>query len=262
MWRATAAIILCAFSFQETRDPAGEKAKLHEELAASAEDTGQQLLKLKAWDEARAFLELIRAKSDARGDALDKLIAKTDKQTSGLKWEAKPSDLIKSYGGERAKKFLAFAKEWKEKDPEASRWTEAEGRILDDLLDYVKAYARLTQIRAHYELPKTRFDWKLSVPAVWHADYKRMNPKHSLESESANGYTVEGSNAARNSITSPDESISTLVEGLIHTPFHRNYILHPGLLRAGLGQSNDKSSIGVIDVKTGLSREGDLPQFL
>ena len=76
----------------------------------SAEGAGDQLIKLKSWDEARAFLELIRAKSDARSEALDKLIAKTGKQTSGLKWDAKSSDLIKSFGSERAKKFFAFAR--------------------------------------------------------------------------------------------------------------------------------------------------------
>ena len=88
---------------------------------------------------------------------------------------------MKAFGSERAKKFFAFAKTWKEKDAEASRWTGAEAEILDDLLDYVKAYARLTQVRANYELPKTRFDWKLSVPAVWHAKYMLQNPKDAQE---------------------------------------------------------------------------------
>ncbi|HKS16759.1 MAG TPA: hypothetical protein VJU16_05565, partial [Planctomycetota bacterium] len=193
-----AAAFLAACLVQEGGDAASEKARLHDELASSALEAGEQLIKLKAWDEARAFLELIRAKSDARAEALDKLIAKTDKQTSGLKWDAKSSDLVKAFGSERAKKFFAFAKARKEKDAEAARWTEAEAEILDDLLDYVKAYARLTQIRAHYELPKTRFDWKLSVPAVWHAKYLLHNPKDAQELEGKTGYSKEGNTSGRN----------------------------------------------------------------
>src|SRR5688500_14643590 len=122
MVRSIAAMLACAFLVQDPADAGSEKSKLHEDLAVAAEGIGDQLIKLKSWDEARAFLELIRAKSDARADALDKLIAKTEKQTSGLKWDAKSSDLIKSFGAERAKKFFAFARDWKEKDAEAARW--------------------------------------------------------------------------------------------------------------------------------------------
>ncbi len=247
--------ILCCLSIQEAGDSLSEKAKLHEDLASAAEGLGDQLLKSKAWDEARAFLELIRAKSDARADALDKLIAKTDKQTSGLKWDAKVSDLVKNFGRERAKGFFAFAKAWKAKDAEAARWTEAEAEILDDLLDYVKAYARLTQIRSHYELPKTRFDWKLSVPAVWHAKYKLLNPREARELEGKVGFTIEGKASAENSITSGRESLTDLQESTIHAPFYRNYLLHPALNRFGLGQAKGNSCASVIDIKTGL---GDL----
>ena len=252
MLRSTAAALAIALLVQDSATSDSEKSKLHDELAASALDTGEQLIKLKAWDEARAFLELVRAKSDARAEALDKLIAKTDKQTSGLRWDAKSSDLVKAFGSERAKKFFAFAKAWKEKDAEAARWTQAEGEILDDLLDYAKAYARLTQIRAHYELPKTRFDWKLSVPAVWHAKYKLLNVNHSGELEGSPGYSTEGRKTAQGAITSPDESVSDMMEGLIHTPFNRNYILHPGFVRTGLGQAKGQFATGVVDVKSGL----------
>jgi hypothetical protein len=244
--------ILCCLSIQEAGDPLSEKAKLHEELAAAAEGIGDQLIKSKAWDEARAFLELIRAKSDMRADALDKLIAKTDKQTSGLKWDAKVSDLVKNLGRERAKGFFAFAKAWKAKDAEAARWTEAEAEILDDLLDYVKAYARLTQIRAHYELPKTRFDWKLSVPAVWHAKYLLQNPNDVQETEGKPGFSEEGRFAGKNSISNRAESLTDLVEAIIHAPFHRVFVLHPCLERTGLGQGRGAESASAIDVESGL----------
>jgi len=253
MLRSTAAALAIALLVQDSATSDSEKSKLHDELAASALDTGEQLIKLKAWDEARAFLELVRAKSDARAEALDKLIAKTDKQTSGLKWDAKSSDLVKAFGAERAKGFFAFAKAWKEKDAEAARWTQAEGEILDDLLDYVKAYARLTQIRAHYELPKTRFDWKLSVPAVWHARYMLHNPKDAQEVEGNNGFTKEGSIAGRNSISNHAESLNELIEALIHAAFHRVYIFHPNLQRTGLGQAKGAVTSSAIDVQSGLS---------
>ena len=253
MLRSVAAALAIALLVQDSATSGSEKSKLHDELAASALETGEQLIRLKAWDEARAFLELVRAKSDARAEALDKLLAKTDKQTSGLKWDAKSSDLVKAFGSERAKKFFAFAKAWKEKDAESARWTEAEAEILDDLLDYVKAYARLTQIRAHYELPKTRFDWKLSVPAVWHARYLLHNPNDPRELEGKLGYTQEGQEAAKRSVSSRAESLTDLVEGLVHAPFHRTFVLQPRLLRAGLGQSDSSRQASVIDVQSGLA---------
>ena len=262
MVRSIAAALACALLVQDPSDAVSEKSKLHEELAVAAEGTGDQLIKLKSWDEARAFLELIRAKSDARSDALDKLIAKTDKQTSGLKWDSKSSDLIKSFGSERAKKFFAFARAWKEKDPEAARWTQAEGEILDDLLDYVKAYARLTQIRAHYELPKTRFDWKLSVPAVWHAEYKRLNPNDGKELEDNEGYTREGKKAGECSITSRGESITDQLEGIVHGPFHRTMILNPSLMTTGFGQSKGPRVGSVVDVLSGLKQAESFPKPL
>ena len=237
---------------QDGGDAASEKARLHEGLATAAVGVGEQLIKSKAWDEARAFLELIRAKSDARAEALDKLIAKTEKQASGLKWDAKSSDAIKSFGAERAKGFFAYAKSWKEKDAEAARWTEAEAEILDDLLDYVKAYARLSQIRAHYDLPKTRFDWKLSVPAYWHAEYKRLNPKDGKELEGNDGYSIEGKNSGEHSITSRGESLTNLIEGIIHGPFQRTMAFNPFLVRTGFGQSNGNRAGSVIDVLSGL----------
>ena len=255
MLRSTAAALAIALLVQDSATSDSEKSKLHDELAASALDTGEQLIKLKAWDEARAFLELVRAKSDARAEALDKLIAKTDKQTSGLRWDAKSSDLVKAFGSERAKKFFAFAKAWKEKDAEAARWTQAEGEILDDLLDYVKAYARLTQIRAHYELPKTRFDWKLSVPAVWHARYKLLNPSDAREIEGKAGFTREGQATATNSVSSARESISDLVESIGQAPFYRNYLLNPRLIATGLGQVKGARLASVVDVETGLSEQ-------
>jgi len=250
-----AVALACALLAQEPADSASEKTRLHDDLAASALESGEQLVKLKAWDEARAFLELVRAKSDARAEALDKLIAKTEKQTSGLKWEAKPSELIKAFGAERAKKFFSYAKAWKEKDAEASRWTEAEAEILDDLLDYVKAYARLTQIRAHYELPKTRFDWKLSVPAVWHAEYKRLNPTDGKETEGNPGYSSEGMKSGENSITSRGEALTDHLEGIIHGAFHRTMILNPPLATTGFGQSQGPKSGSVIDVLSGVKAD-------
>ena len=252
MVRSIAAALACALLVQDPADSGSEKSKLHEELAVAAEGAGEQLIKLKSWDEARAFLELIRAKSDARAEALDKLIAKTDKQTSGLKWDAKSSDLIKSFGSERAKKFFAFARAWKEKDAEAARWTQAEGEILDDLLDYVKAYARLTQIRAHYELPKTRFDWKLSVPAVWHAKYLVHNPDDPREIQGKTGFTNEGQECAKKSVSSRAESLNDLVESLVHAPFHRAFVMQPRLLHTGFGQAHGSDQTGVMDVQSGL----------
>ena len=253
MYRGLALALFGALLVQDAPDPASEKATLHADLAAASESVGDQLIKVKAWDEARAFLEMVRAKSDARGDALDKLIAKTEKQTSGLKWDAKPSELIKSFGAERAKKFFAYAKAWKEKDAESSRWTEAEAEILDDFLDYVKAYARLTQIRAHYELPKTRFDWKLSVPAVWHAKYLLLNPKDAREVEGKPGFTLEGSATSEKAVSSSHESITDLVESILHAPFYRNYVLNGALHTIALGQGKGQKSSSAIDVESGLT---------
>lgn len=255
MMRGLALALCGALLVQDAPDAAGEKSRLHEALASAAESAGEQLIKLKAWDEARAFLELIRAKSDARAEALDKLIAKTEKQTSGLKWDAKSSDLIKSFGAEQAKPFFAFAKRWKEKDAEVSRWTEAEAEILEDLLDYVKAYARLTQTRAHYELPMTAFDWKLSVPAYWHAEYKRLNPIDGMEEEGKPGYSHEGNASGRNSVTSRGQALTNLLESMIHGPFHRTMILNPRFAKTGFGQSNAHKSGSVIDVLSGLVKQ-------
>jgi hypothetical protein len=262
MWRIGSALILGSLLFQDADDAAAQKARLHDNLAASAVAAGDQLLKLKAWDEARAFLELIRAKSDARAEALDKLIARTEKQSSGLKWDAKSSDLIQTFGADQAKPFQAFARAWKEKDPEASRWTEAEGRILGDLLDYVKAYARLTQIRAHYELPKTRFDWKLSVPAVWHAGYVVQHPQDAQEIAGKDGYTTEGSIAGRNSVSNHAESLNDLLEAVIHAAFHRIYLFHPNLTRTGFGQAQGNTIGSVIDVHSAIAKRSQTEMVL
>jgi hypothetical protein len=251
MLRGLAALAF-ALAIQDAPAPGADKSTLHEDLATSAAAVGEQLIKLKSWDEARAFLELIRAKSNARAEALDRVLAKTEKQTSGLKWDAKSSDLIKAFGADQAKKFQAFAAACKETDAQASRWTQAEGEILDNLLDYVKAYARLTQIRAHYELPKTRFDWKLSVPAVWHAEYKRLNPSDGKEIDGNPGYSSEGKRAGERSITSRGESLTDHLEAILHGPFHRTMILSPFLDFTGFGQSSGAKPGSVIDVFSGL----------
>jgi hypothetical protein len=252
MGRFLAAAVLAGLWCQDGGDAAAEKAKLHEELAKAVEKVADQLLKWKSWDEARAFLDVVRAKSDARAAELDKLLAKTEKQTSGWEWDRRTMELIKEFGKERARRFYAFARAWKEKDPEASRWTDAEGEILDDVLDYVKAYGRLCQVRAQHALPKTRFDWKLSVPAVWHAKYILLNPTDSTEIDGKPGYTPAGKIAGARSITNSSKSLPELMQGIVHSPFQRNYILNPALTATGLGQGKGSDSASAVDVESSL----------
>jgi len=256
MIRLLSLAVLAGFSFQDAGDAASEKAKLHEELAKAAEKVADQLLKWKSWDEARAFLDVVRAKSDARAEALDKLLAKTEKQTSGWEWDRRTSELVKEFGKERAKKFYAFARAWKEKDAEASRWTDAEGEILDDLLDYLKAYGRLCQVRSQHGLPKTRFDWKLSVPAVWHAKYIQLYPNDEAEVEGKKGYTPEGKSCESNSIANHGKALVRLLEDASQGPFDRIYVLNPGLLRIGIGQAGASTLASVIDVESGVGNLG------
>jgi len=252
MGRSLLAAILGALLLQDGGDPAAEKAKLDEELAKAAEPVAEQLLKWKSWDEARAFLEVIRAKSDARAESLDKLIARTDKQSSGWEWDRRTTELLKQFGKERAKKFYAFARAWKEKDADISRWSDAEAEILDELIDYTKSYGRLCQIRNQFGLPNTRIDWRLSVPALWHARYKLQNPNDQTEIEGKAAFTTEGKKAGANSISSRAESLSELLEGIIHGPFHRNYALNPGLKTIGFGQARGSEASSVIDVESGV----------
>ncbi|HTF57085.1 MAG TPA: Ig-like domain-containing protein [Planctomycetota bacterium] len=252
MMRGWVAAILGLLLVQDGGDGAAEKAKLDEELAKAAEPVAEQLLKWKSWDEARAFLEVIRAKSDARAESLDKLISKTDKQTSGWEWDRRTCELIKQFGKERAKKFYAFARAWKEKDAKLSKWTDTEGEIVDDLVDYTRSYGRLSQVRSQFGLPITRIDWKLSVPALWHARYKLQNPNDQTEIEGKPAYTAEGRKAGTNSISSRAESLSELLEGVVHGPFHRNYALHPGLATIGFGQVRGNDTASVIDVESGM----------
>lgn len=250
MIRLLSLVVLAGFFVQDAADSAVEKAKLHEELAKGAEKVADQLLKWKSWDEARAFLDVVRAKSDARAEALDKLLAKTEKQTSGWEWDRRTSELIKEFGKERAKKFYAFARAWKEKDAEASGWTDAEGEILDDLLDYLKSYGRLCQVRSQHALPKTRFDWKLSVPAVWHAKYLVKNPDDDGEIEGKPGYTPEGRATSSKSITNTSKHLLSMFDEVYHSPFMRGYLLRPSLIRIGLAQSGATSTSSVLDVES------------
>ena len=263
MIRLLSLAVLAGFSFQDAGDDAAaEKAKLHEELAKAAEKVADQLQKWKSWDEARAFLDVVRAKSDARAEALDKLLAKTEKQTSGWEWDRRTSELVKEFGKERAKKFYAFARAWKERDAEASRWTDAEGEILDDVLDYLKAYGRLCQVRAQHALPKTRFDWKLSVPAVWHAKYILLNPDDDGEIEGKKGYTPLGKLAGTRSVSISSKNLPEIMHGLSHSPFRRNYILNPEFEATGLGQARGSGTASVVDVETGLNAKDTLTKIV
>lgn len=228
-------------------------AEIDAELAREAVRTADTLIRIKAYDEARGLIEMVGAKTMAQRDEFNKLLDRIkDKPWRGEGFGAPIEGKLREFAKPHCSRYYKLARGMQDKA--AARRADTHGEILDDLVDHLRALARVNAVRVACGFRALKYDWDRSAGAMLHARYLLNNPNDGgRETDGREGFTPEGKAAAPYCAWFPGRRLPPAVDLELQWAFGRTFLLRPALGRIGFGQATlGSATTAVIDVTGGI----------